>query len=319
MTQSNLPFTDRAYRGANDLAEMQHALSNWIKESGSCGYEHVGDIPHRMYSGVRSRYPLDEIIRLWDVEGSLEGFAMIYPGHNEFDIRISPKYRSNTLEREVLRWATTEMRTLMDREGKKEKAVMTDAYTCDTQRIKCLVELGYEPKEEPRLNLYERLLDASLPEAKLPDGYAIRSATGEIDAAQLAAVHNAAFGSNWTEQAYVNEVMQKPGYDPNLEHVVVTPNGTFAAFCITWLDSVNGIGLFEPVGTHNDYQRKGLGRALLSYGLRFMKERGMRKAQVSSGIDNRASNGLYQAVGFKQKHQRRTYRKGSCVGSFTHP
>ena len=42
-TQSNLPFPNRAYQGARDLTEMQNVQSNWIKENGRCGYEHLGD------------------------------------------------------------------------------------------------------------------------------------------------------------------------------------------------------------------------------------------------------------------------------------
>jgi mycothiol synthase len=309
MAKTDLSFTYSTYQGTDDLIAMQQSLADWINKSGGCGYEHIGDLPHRIYNGVRSRYPLNEIIRLWHIDGNLEGFAMIYPWRGEYDVRISPKYRASTLESEVLGWATTTMRTRMDNEGTNEKDIMADVYTCDTQRIDCLVELGYQPEEKPCMNIYERRLDADIPDANLPDGYSIRSARNEADAAELAFVHSGAFGSNWTTEVYLNEVMRKPGYDPALEHAVVAPNGKFVAFCITWLDSTNGIGLFEPVGTHKDYHRKGLGRALLSYGLCFMQERGMQLAQVGSYIDNPASNGLYQAVGFKPKYQIITYHK----------
>lgn len=298
MSEMQSSFSYQVYRGADDLAAMQQALASWIQEVGSCGYDHVGDLPHRIYNGLRGRYPRHELIRLWYVDGQLEGFAQVYPRHKLYDVLISPKYRSTALEIDALNWAYDTLRIWMNQEDNEGKDVETGVYTCDTQRINCLTELGYQPDESTWMIVNERSLDTDLPDAILPEGYSIRSVIDEGDAEQLAAVHHGAFGSEWSPEIYRDEVMRKPGYDPELEHIVVAPDGTFAAFCITWLDTVNSIGLFEPVGTHKAHQRKGLGRALLSYGLRFMREQGMKTAQVCSESDNPAANALYQAVGF---------------------
>jgi mycothiol synthase len=309
MEKKDSSLTYSAYQGADDLVAMQQALASWIHESGGCGYDHVGDLPHRIYNGLRSRYPLDEAIRLWHIDGHLEGFALVNPNRGLYDVRISPAHRANILEREALSWATTTLRTWMDNEGATDKDVQTDAYTCDKQRIECLAELGYRPEEKPWMITNERRLNDNSPGIILPDGYSIRSGMKETDSAALAEVHNGAFGSIWSAEVYLNEVMRKPGYDPALEHVVVAPDGTFAAFCITWLDTINKIGLFEPVGTHKEYQRMGLGRALMAFGLDFMRGRGMHLAQVGNATDNPASNSLYHAMGFKPKYQCTLYRR----------
>ena len=38
----------------------------------------------------------------------------------------------------------------------------------------------------------------------------------------------------------------------------------FAAACTIWFDQVNGVGLFEPVATHPDFQGRGLGKAVMA-------------------------------------------------------
>lgn len=97
-------------------------------------------------------------------------------------------------------------------------------------------------------------------------GFSFRSARGMEEAAALTAVHNGAFGSIWTPELY-RYVMQSPGYAPERELVIQAPDGTFAAFTVTWHDPLNRMGLFEPVGVHRDFQRRGFGRALMLYGL----------------------------------------------------
>lgn len=53
------------------------------------------------------------------------------------------------------------------------------------------------------------------------------------------AVHRNAFApSRMTVEKY-RRIMNAPTYRPDLDLVVVAPDGTFAAFCIVWFDEVN--------------------------------------------------------------------------------
>jgi ribosomal protein S18 acetylase RimI-like enzyme len=81
--------------------------------------------------------------------------------------------------------------------------------------------------------------------------------------------------------------------------VAAAPDGQIGAFCIAWPDSVNRVGLFEPVGTHPDFQRKGLGKAVMHEALRRLQACGMRQAIVSTSLDNLPAIKLYEAVGFQ--------------------
>ncbi|MER6177880.1 GNAT family N-acetyltransferase [Streptosporangium sp. NPDC001681] len=51
-------------------------------------------------------------------------------------------------------------------------------------------------------------------------------------------------------------------YRPELDLVAVSPGGDVVAYCQGWYDEVNGVGAFEPVGTHPGHRRLGLARAV---------------------------------------------------------
>jgi ribosomal protein S18 acetylase RimI-like enzyme len=69
------------------------------------------------------------------------------------------------------------------------------------------------------------------------------------------------------------------------------------------------LGHFEPVGTHPDYQRKGLGKCLLFDAMRRLQSEGMTVADVCTNSDNEAAIPFYESVGFKIQKRLLTYRK----------
>jgi mycothiol synthase len=301
MTITSRPYND------TDLPLLQAVLARWIQQAGDCGYCHVGDIPHRIYNGNRGRLPREEIIRIWEAEGEIIGYAIAQAYYNLLDVFVSPGYRGTDWEREMLQWAAATTRRFMNQIDRAEKAMIAGVFEYDTIRAQLLLELGFEPDEQ-LFNITERSLEGEIAEPVLPEGFIIRVSTLD-DYAQLAAVHSSAFGSNWTPELYRDEVMLKPGYSPEREIVVVAPDGRFAAFTETWLDEVNKIGYFEPVGVHADFQRKGLGRAMMLYALHEMKALGMKTAMVDHETDNPASSGLYHNMGFRTKHKLTDYKK----------
>jgi ribosomal protein S18 acetylase RimI-like enzyme len=143
----------------------------------------------------------------------------------------------------------------------------------------------------------------------LPEGFSFQSAKGIEDAAALAEVHNASFSpTNWNPELY-RKVMESPGYAPERELVIQAPDGIYVAFTVTWYDHLNRTGLFEPIGTHKDYRRRGFGRAIMLYGMRWMAAAGMKFASVAHFGDNQAARGLYQSCGFKPWHLLDGYKR----------
>jgi len=303
-------YTLQPFSGTEDLQRMQSALAQWIQIQGhNTGYCHVGDVPHRLYNGMRGRYPLDKLVELaFDESGALIGFLFGQPFHNAFDLFIHPAHRGGSTEQALLERVYRQTREAMNAIEREETPVMGDVDEGDTDRAAALTALGFEAGEN-YLNLTERLLAEPIPEPILPEGFTIRPAAGEHEAGRLAEVHNNSFTSSWTPEIYRDEVMRKPGYDAHREIVVVAPDGRFAAFCIYWLDPINRIGLFEPVGTHREFQRKGLARAMMNSTMRRMREENMTRAMVGHMTNNPASTNLYASLGFQTKYRVYQYKK----------
>jgi ribosomal protein S18 acetylase RimI-like enzyme len=86
-------------------------------------------------------------------------------------------------------------------------------------------------------------------------------------------------------------------------------DGQIGAFCIVWPDPLNKVGLFEPVGTHPDFKRRGLGKAVMSEALHRLQERGMVEACVCTNANNTPAVKLYESVGFRTVDIHLTYKK----------
>jgi ribosomal protein S18 acetylase RimI-like enzyme len=289
---------ERGYQDS-DLSLLQATIAGWIRSSGKCGYCHTGDVAHRYYNGGRGRIVLEQYSRIWEQSGAVVAFIQCNPYWSGFDAYVAPHLRGSDLEREALSRGYDLTRQGMNAIDRAEKAVATDVDACDEWRRDLLLEAGFTPEESPWLSLTQRPLHLPIPDAVLPEGFLIRQAQLS-DAEQLASVHSSAFGSNWTADEYRDQVMLKPGYTAEYEWVVVAPDGQFAAFTVTWLDRVNCVGLFEPVGVHTAFQRKGLGRALMAQVMQWMVEQGMEHAEVGHELDNPASSGLYAGLGFER-------------------
>jgi mycothiol synthase len=290
------------------LGDLQNCIAQWRKadKEAITSLCHVGDVPHRIYNGLRGRLPVADNVKIYEVDGGIQGFILGQPYYNGFDVFVNPslgKDEFKQLGEEAYRLS----RQQMDVIGRQEKPVMTDISETDSIRKEIFAELGFSEGEH-LLNDTRRDLSEAIPAPELPEGFSIRPST-MADFEQLAAVHSAAFGSNWNAQVYRDEVMAKPGYAPEREMVVVAPDGRFAAFCVYWLDELNKVGEFEPVGAHSDFQRKGLTRALMNHTLCLMKEAGMEEAEVGHHTDNPASSNLYASLGFKLHRRIWSYSK----------
>jgi ribosomal protein S18 acetylase RimI-like enzyme len=157
-----------------------------------------------------------------------------------------------------------------------------------------------------------RTLEEIIPPARVAEGFVVRACQGEAEVAARARAQYGAFGSSAPFERYLERFtnfMRSPAYTPELDIVAVAPDGQMGAFCIVWTDPLNQVGLFEPVGTHPDFRRRGLGKAVMLEGLRRLQERGMKSAIVSTFEDNPAAIKLYESVGFRVVNRLGTYEK----------
>lgn len=175
--------------------------------------------------------------------------------------------------------------------------------------VKLYVNEGCELEEIAKSRGYRKLVKhgtthleyilRELPPPKLPDGFVIKSVQDEDDPDKRRIAKSIAFGAHYNPSdwapASVYEYMQKaPDYRKDFDLFIVAPNGDYASFCTVWIDEVNKYGNFEPVGTHDEYQRMGLGTALLTEGFRRMYNYGLSRSFMDSG------NPFYRKVGFRE-------------------
>jgi mycothiol synthase len=302
----------RKSTGEADLALLQAFNAAAIATTDHCGYLHPGDIPHHIYSGNK-HYDPAELMTIWEDAQGVAAWVLANPSFKCFDAQVRPDLRGpvsrgSDLEREVLELAYERTVNMMKRHNIDSNFIYADAFQGDTARAELLTALGWEPDNETPYVLNRTEIN-SIEVPALPEGFLFRAARGIEDATALAAVHNAAFNpTNWTPELY-RKVMESPGYAPERELVIQAPDGSFVAFAVTWYDHLNRTGLFEPVGTHRDYQRRGFGKALMLYGLQQMTAAGMKFASVAHFGDNEAARRLYQSCGFKPWHFQDGYKK----------
>jgi GNAT superfamily N-acetyltransferase len=296
----------RTYAGEADLKLLQDFNAAAIAVTDHCGYLHPGDIPHHLFNGNKY-YDPTEVMTIWEDGQGVAAWLLFDLGHKSYDAQVRPDLRGNDFEREVLEYADDRTVELMRQHDISGDCIHADAFQGDTARIELLVALGWEADNElPYVLNRTEINPIDVP--VLPDGYSFQSAKGTEDAAALADVHNAAFGPIWTPELY-RKVMESPGYAPERELVIQSPDGTYVAFSIIWYDHLNRTGLFEPVGTHKDHRRRGFGRAIVMYGMQQMSAAGMEFATVAHFGQNEAARGLYQSCGFKPWHMLYGYIK----------
>jgi GNAT superfamily N-acetyltransferase len=140
---------------------------------------------------------------------------------------------------------------------------------------------------------------ADLEEPTLPDGYRLRTADEAGPEAAVRAHVDAWAPSTYTAEAY-DGVQRTTAYRGDLHVLVQAPDGTMAASAIMWLDPANRSVEFEPVGTHPDHRRRGLGRAMLLHGMHLARSAGATHATVAclGAPGHPSARELYYGVGF---------------------
>jgi ribosomal protein S18 acetylase RimI-like enzyme len=271
-------FDPRSYYDETDLDAMRALLQAGRAAKNGTFYVHPGDLNWWWYYGDPKKIFAQRAF-LWERDGQVIGWTLI--AYGAMDVYVAPPLRGTPDAAAMYVWAEERLAEFTRQEGGKEIETIwvgeQDAWLIGHLEGRGFVRdgrcvRGPEPRPgELRRVPIEKRLGTLL--TKLP------------------------------------KLHQAPIYDPELDVVAVTPDGEITAFTICWLDPVNGIGHFEPVGTHPDYQRKGLGRAVLYEGMRRMKARGMQTASVCVEGDNPAGVGVYAAAGFEVGQKILTYRK----------
>jgi ribosomal protein S18 acetylase RimI-like enzyme len=294
-------FASRPYESEDDLLRMQALLVEGRARTDDWRYPHVGDLLFSFFM-VACHLEPREHIRLWHAGDRLAGYAIL--GEDPaFDCQVLPEYSGRGIEEEALRWAEQRIAELCSRDARRwGGALVSGARQDDPGRIAFLERHGFRPGGEfSEVNML-CLLEGPVPEPVLPDGCQVRCVAEDGELANRAGAQREVW-SPWTvgevsDRDYA-AMMRLPGYERDLDVVALAPDGVIAAYVNGWIDPVNRIGDFGPVGTRPAYRRQGLGRAVLLECLRRMQERGMQRVSVSTGVTNLPAIRLYEGVGFR--------------------
>lgn len=310
-------FTSRRYETEADLQQMQSLLMAGRSRTDDWHYWHVGDLTWGFFILACHLNP-QEHIRLWhDAAGKLAGYAVLGEDPS-FDWQVLPEHEWSGIEAEALAWAETRLSELRKRDPKRWGGdCVSGARQDDAKRMAFLERHGFRHGHEDRAELNMlRSLDEPIPASALPAGCQVRAVAEAGEVANRAAAQREVW-QPWTVGQVSDDdyarLMRLPGYIRDLDVVAVAPDGVIAAYVNGWLDPVNRIGDFGPVGARLAYRRQGVTRAVLLEGLRRMRARGMDRVCVSTGDSNTPALRLYESIGFKIVNKYLDYVKAAEV------
>jgi len=266
-----------------------------LRRSGAPGCWHVGDLAWTVYFLGTIDGDLRADLSLWhDQAGQLLGFAWFDRRDHFLMMQVRPGAEKWEIERQMLAGAAR--RCLAAASEERPATLKASGSADDPEQGAFLESLGFQP--HPAYVHFTRLLAGPLPEVN-PEGFVVRAVAGESELAERAAAHREAFHPSRLTEVQYRRLVQMPEYVPELDLVAAAPDGRIAAYCQCWLDPVNRVGEFEPVGTRPASRGRGLAKAVLAEGLRRMRARGMETAFVCTQHDNLAARALYRSAGFE--------------------
>lgn len=245
---------------------------------------------------------------VWETaDGQIVGVAHSEYWGSDLHLQLHPDYRH--LEAEMIAWAEVHVASKTGPDGEPEINMVVKDYDCRRQHI--LQARGWTMTAGWEVSRRMRLSNWPPAETNLHAGYSVYNPDPNSmdDCQRIADLLNAAFRrSIHSAQEVHNFLTNSPSYRPEFDLFALAPDGTFAATAGVTFDPQNRSGLFEPVCTHPDHQRKGLASALIREGLRRLRVNGALDAYVDTG-DMDPANSLYDSVGFLEVYKGHWWHK----------
>jgi mycothiol synthase len=242
---------------------------------------------------------LPGVVTLWEEDGQI--IAVLNPDSpGEAFFQVHPAFRERGLISEMLDVAETKLSKTND-DGKRELLVWINANDDMTKEV--FGGCGYVRSKYLAEHMRRRTFATPIPATVLPAGYTVRALGDKDELPARSWLSWKAFHSDEPDEDYqgwewYRNVQRVPLYRRDLDIVAVAPDGELTAFCTVWFDDVTRTAVFEPVGTHPDHQKRGLGKAVMFEGLRRAERLGATLATVSSyGL---AAHALYESMGFTE-------------------
>ncbi|MFN3980124.1 MAG: GNAT family N-acetyltransferase [Caldilinea sp.] len=246
-------------------------------------------------------------VQLWENEaGELVGYALS-ESSGDAHLQVHPDFRH--IEPEMVAWAEECLAVADAENSQRTLEIFVNEY--DALRQQILSERGYAKMSYGGMCRHIRLGAQPIPTPVVPAGYTLRTTDSDdmADCQRIADLLNAAFNRNFHNALEFHHFAKfAPCFHRDLDLVMAAPDGSFAAYVGVPYDEVNRRGVFEPVCTHPDHQRRGLARALMLEGFHRLRAIGAIDATVDTG-DAVAANAFYTSMGFTEAYRGYIWRK----------
>ena len=296
-----MPSSHRPYRDSLDLAQIGRLLRRAQAQAPGCNAWSFArfDIWAQRRLGdeqVHRRRDWQQGIRLWEAKtGELAG-AVLFENTHGAALVCDPGRRE--LAEAMLAWAEEHYA----HRGGATRALTIEATASNSSLEQLLRSRGYAKPQAHYIRREKPLANSQPERVPLPDGFTVKSIE---DVAELRAFHKAVeVVFNFQDSVDVYHILQQaPSYVPELDLILLSPEGEVASFCTIWLDRESGLAEFEPVGTVPKYRKRGLGTALLTEASNRLRSAGCRTATVFSWSESTAANRLYAGSGLEERDE----------------
>ena len=241
---------------------------------------------------------------IWEEDNQLVGAAHYEWQFGEAYFQFHPDYRH--LRNEMLAHAE-EYFPGINSDGKRYLNIFASDFDVPLKQL--LQENGYQRNPEEDRPLYHLPIPDPFPQVPLANGITIKSLADEPDYEKVHRVLWHGFNHEGEPQI-TPEILEErrimfetPKARMNIKMVAVNESGEFVSICGMFYDEINHFAEVEPVATHPDYRRMGIGRATVMEGIRRCAELGATVAYVGS------DQLFYQSMGFKPDYNSECWTK----------
>jgi mycothiol synthase len=244
-------------------------------------------------------FDLEDVVSLWETGGQI--VAMLNPDtQGEAFFQLHPVYHSEDLLCEMLEVAEIK---LPNHNADGTHSLLAWVNGEDTLFKDILTQRGFARSKYKAEHMRRRFFTQPIPDSVLQSGYAVRALGDESELPARSWLSWKVFHPEEPDEKYqgwewYKNVQRIPLYDRDLDIITVASDGELAAFCTVWFDAITRTAVFEPVGTHPNHQRRGLGKAVMTEGLRRAQRLGATLATVSSYSEG--AHALYESMGFTE-------------------
>jgi mycothiol synthase len=295
-----MKFIMRSYQGEGDYWKIREFLRRVLKVNKGQELNWQAErFDYWRWHGIENlgHGSLETDVFIWEDEGD-QIQAVLNPEEPGCAyLQVDPRFRTPSLEQQMV--VIAEENLAVTNSGKRPRLNIF-AGEHDEMRQEILSNHGFQ-----RTKYWERhhwcLISKSSQAVDLPEGFKVRALgdIGELPARSYLSwktFHQDEPDEDYDGWEWYLNIQRAPLYRRDLDLIVVSPDGELCSFCTIWFDDATRAGSFEPVGTAPEYQRLGLGKAVIHEGLHRLERLGAEIAFVGSGSEG--ASAFYTSIGF---------------------